>query len=90
MDSSEFRTTITSNNRSSRLSLYRERLGQCQGESTLYISNSTAQNNCKRISLSVHKRKKMKGGAKVGGIVSALTRNEDFTTKAQQALPKKY
>ncbi|RDY10476.1 Retrovirus-related Pol polyprotein from transposon 17.6, partial [Mucuna pruriens] len=32
--------------------------------------------------LCVHKRKKMKG-------MSALTRNEDFTTGAQQALPKK-
>ncbi|RDX87309.1 hypothetical protein CR513_31231, partial [Mucuna pruriens] len=37
-----------------------------------------------------HKRKKMKGGVEAGGIVSALTRNEDFTTGAQQALPKKY
>ncbi|RDX76820.1 hypothetical protein CR513_43146, partial [Mucuna pruriens] len=34
-------------------------------------------------------RKKMKGGVEVGGIVSALTRNEDFTVGAQQALPKK-
>ncbi|RDY05886.1 hypothetical protein CR513_10212, partial [Mucuna pruriens] len=40
--------------------------------------------------LCVHKRKKMKGGVEVGGIVSALTRNEDFTTGAQQALPKKF
>ncbi|RDX95557.1 hypothetical protein CR513_21901, partial [Mucuna pruriens] len=39
--------------------------------------------------LCVHKRKKMKGGAKVGCIVSTLTRNENFTTRAQQALPKK-
>ncbi|RDX87926.1 hypothetical protein CR513_30538, partial [Mucuna pruriens] len=36
----------------------------------------------------VHKRKKMKGSVEVGGIVSALTKNEDFTTGAQ-ALPKK-
>ncbi|RDX97548.1 hypothetical protein CR513_19668, partial [Mucuna pruriens] len=39
--------------------------------------------------LYVHKRKKMKGSVELGGIVSALTRNEDFTTGAQQALPKK-
>ncbi|RDY11794.1 hypothetical protein CR513_03492, partial [Mucuna pruriens] len=39
--------------------------------------------------LCVHKRKKMKGGVKVGGIVLALTRNEDFIAGAQQALPKK-
>ncbi|RDY05461.1 hypothetical protein CR513_10697, partial [Mucuna pruriens] len=39
--------------------------------------------------LCVHKRKKIKGGVELGGIVSALTRNEDFTTGARQALPKK-
>ncbi|RDX78781.1 hypothetical protein CR513_40888, partial [Mucuna pruriens] len=39
--------------------------------------------------LCVHKRKKMKGSVEVGGIMSALTRNEEFTTGAQQALPKK-
>ncbi|RDX91428.1 hypothetical protein CR513_26602, partial [Mucuna pruriens] len=39
--------------------------------------------------LCVHKRKKMKGGVELGGIVLVLTRNEDFTTRAQQALPKK-
>ncbi|RDY10017.1 putative mitochondrial protein, partial [Mucuna pruriens] len=39
--------------------------------------------------LCVHKRKKMKESVEVGGIVLALTRNEDFTTRAQ-ALPKKY
>ncbi|RDX93564.1 hypothetical protein CR513_24160, partial [Mucuna pruriens] len=39
--------------------------------------------------LCVQKRKKMKGGVEVGGTVSALTRNEDFTVGAQQALPKK-
>ncbi|RDY10708.1 hypothetical protein CR513_04743, partial [Mucuna pruriens] len=38
--------------------------------------------------LCVHKRKKMKGSVAVGGIVSALTRNEDFTAEAQ-AMPKK-
>ncbi|RDX97897.1 hypothetical protein CR513_19272, partial [Mucuna pruriens] len=31
----------------------------------------------------------MKGSVEVGGIISALTRNEDFTAGAQQALPKK-
>ncbi|RDX93066.1 hypothetical protein CR513_24709, partial [Mucuna pruriens] len=40
--------------------------------------------------LCVDKRKKMKGIVDIGGIVSALTRNEDFTIGAQQALPKKY
>ncbi|RDX82292.1 hypothetical protein CR513_36928, partial [Mucuna pruriens] len=39
--------------------------------------------------LCVHKRKKMKGSVEVGGIVSALTRNEEFTAGAQQALPNK-
>ncbi|RDX69219.1 hypothetical protein CR513_51691, partial [Mucuna pruriens] len=39
--------------------------------------------------LCVHKRKKMREGVEVGGIVSALTRNEDFTVGAQQVLPKK-
>ncbi|RDY08168.1 hypothetical protein CR513_07631, partial [Mucuna pruriens] len=38
--------------------------------------------------LCVHKRKKMKRSVEVGGIVLALTKNEDFTTGAQ-ALPKK-
>ncbi|RDY14003.1 hypothetical protein CR513_00989, partial [Mucuna pruriens] len=38
--------------------------------------------------LCVHKRKKMKGSVEVGSIVSALTRNEDFTVGAQ-SLPKK-
>ncbi|RDX74451.1 hypothetical protein CR513_45809, partial [Mucuna pruriens] len=38
--------------------------------------------------LCVHKRKKMKGSVEVGGIVSALTGNKDFTVGAQ-ALPKK-
>ncbi|RDX86313.1 hypothetical protein CR513_32362, partial [Mucuna pruriens] len=39
--------------------------------------------------LCVHKRKKMKGGVELGGIMSTLTRNEYFTAEAQQALPKK-
>ncbi|RDY01487.1 hypothetical protein CR513_15174, partial [Mucuna pruriens] len=38
--------------------------------------------------LCVHKRKKMKGSVEVGGIVSALTKNEEFTTGAQ-VLPRK-
>ncbi|RDY14408.1 hypothetical protein CR513_00512, partial [Mucuna pruriens] len=38
--------------------------------------------------LCVHKRKKMKGSTKIGSVVSALTRNENFT-KGAQALPKK-
>ncbi|RDY02547.1 hypothetical protein CR513_13976, partial [Mucuna pruriens] len=38
--------------------------------------------------LCIHKRKKMKGSMEIGGIVSTLTRNEDFTPGAQ-ALPKK-
>ncbi|RDX86173.1 hypothetical protein CR513_32518, partial [Mucuna pruriens] len=33
--------------------------------------------------LCVHKRKKIKGSVEVGGIVSALTRNEELTTGAQ-------
>ncbi|RDY06053.1 hypothetical protein CR513_10027, partial [Mucuna pruriens] len=39
--------------------------------------------------LCVHKKKKMKGGMEIGGIVSALIRNKDFTIGAQQALLKK-
>ncbi|RDX86792.1 hypothetical protein CR513_31821, partial [Mucuna pruriens] len=39
--------------------------------------------------LCVQKRKKMKGSVEVRGVVSALTRNEDFTAGAQQALLKK-
>ncbi|RDX72929.1 hypothetical protein CR513_47510, partial [Mucuna pruriens] len=39
--------------------------------------------------LCMQKRKKMKGGVELGGIVSVLTRNGEFTTGAQQALPKK-
>ncbi|RDX73344.1 hypothetical protein CR513_47061, partial [Mucuna pruriens] len=38
--------------------------------------------------LCVHKRKKMKGNREIGGVVSALTRNEELTVGAQ-ALPKK-
>ncbi|RDX93683.1 hypothetical protein CR513_24022, partial [Mucuna pruriens] len=39
--------------------------------------------------LCVHKRKKMKGGVELGGIVSALTKNDDLITGTRQALPKK-
>ncbi|RDY08769.1 hypothetical protein CR513_06948, partial [Mucuna pruriens] len=39
--------------------------------------------------LCVHKRKKMKGGVELGGIVSALTRNDEFIAGAWQVLPKK-
>ncbi|RDY10037.1 hypothetical protein CR513_05502, partial [Mucuna pruriens] len=39
--------------------------------------------------LCVHKRKKMKRGVELGGIVSALTKNDDLTTGTRQALPKK-
>ncbi|RDX98048.1 hypothetical protein CR513_19092, partial [Mucuna pruriens] len=39
--------------------------------------------------LCVHKRNKMKGSREIGGVVSALTRNEELTTGAPQALPKK-
>ncbi|RDY08747.1 hypothetical protein CR513_06977, partial [Mucuna pruriens] len=39
--------------------------------------------------LCVHKRKKMKGGVELGGIVSALTRNDDIIARLQQALRKK-
>ncbi|RDY07268.1 hypothetical protein CR513_08633, partial [Mucuna pruriens] len=39
--------------------------------------------------LCVHKRKKIKENVEVGCIVSALTRNEEFTVGALQALPKK-
>ncbi|RDX62990.1 hypothetical protein CR513_58624, partial [Mucuna pruriens] len=39
--------------------------------------------------LCVHKRKKMKGSREIGGVVSTLTRNEELTTGASQALLKK-
>ncbi|RDX98546.1 hypothetical protein CR513_18515, partial [Mucuna pruriens] len=38
--------------------------------------------------LCVHKRRKIKGSKEIGGVVSALTRNEEFTTGAP-TLPKK-
>ncbi|RDY13419.1 hypothetical protein CR513_01664, partial [Mucuna pruriens] len=40
--------------------------------------------------LCVHKRKKMKDGVELGGIVSALTRNDDLIAGTRQAMPKKY
>ncbi|RDX84232.1 hypothetical protein CR513_34747, partial [Mucuna pruriens] len=39
--------------------------------------------------LCVHKRKNMKGGVELGGIVSTLTRNDDIIVGSQQVLPKK-
>ncbi|RDY06224.1 hypothetical protein CR513_09828, partial [Mucuna pruriens] len=39
--------------------------------------------------LCVHKRKKMKRGVELGGIVSALTRNDNLIAGTRQALPKK-
>ncbi|RDX89958.1 hypothetical protein CR513_28242, partial [Mucuna pruriens] len=39
--------------------------------------------------LCVHKRKKMKGGVELGGIVSALTKNDNLIVGTRQALPKK-
>ncbi|RDX99940.1 Retrovirus-related Pol polyprotein, partial [Mucuna pruriens] len=39
--------------------------------------------------LCIHKRKKIKGEVEFGGTVSALTRNDEFTTGTQQALLKK-
>ncbi|RDY10831.1 hypothetical protein CR513_04585, partial [Mucuna pruriens] len=39
--------------------------------------------------LCVHKRRKMKGNREIGGVVSALTRNEELTAGAPQELPKK-
>ncbi|RDY10372.1 hypothetical protein CR513_05106, partial [Mucuna pruriens] len=39
--------------------------------------------------LCVHKRKKMKGGVELGGIVSTLTKNDNLITGTRQALPKK-
>ncbi|RDX80934.1 hypothetical protein CR513_38441, partial [Mucuna pruriens] len=39
--------------------------------------------------LCIHKRKKIKRGVELGGIVSTLTKNDDIIIGAQQALPKK-
>ncbi|RDY03302.1 hypothetical protein CR513_13133, partial [Mucuna pruriens] len=39
--------------------------------------------------LRMHKRKKMKGGVELGGIVSMLTKNDEIIAGSQQALPKK-
>ncbi|RDX71405.1 hypothetical protein CR513_49258, partial [Mucuna pruriens] len=39
--------------------------------------------------LCVHKRRKIKGSKEIGGVVSALTKNEEFTASATRALPRK-
>ncbi|RDX90313.1 hypothetical protein CR513_27843, partial [Mucuna pruriens] len=39
--------------------------------------------------LCMHKRKKMKGGVEMGGVVSALIKNEEVAALTQQAMPKK-
>ncbi|RDX84803.1 hypothetical protein CR513_34085, partial [Mucuna pruriens] len=39
--------------------------------------------------LCMHKRKKLKGGVKTGGVVSTLIKNEEVTVVSQQLLPKK-
>ncbi|RDX94578.1 hypothetical protein CR513_23017, partial [Mucuna pruriens] len=39
--------------------------------------------------LCMHKRKKLKGGVEMGGVVSALIKNEEVSTRSQQVLPKK-
>ncbi|RDX84413.1 hypothetical protein CR513_34535, partial [Mucuna pruriens] len=39
--------------------------------------------------LCVHKRRKIKGSKEIGGMVSALTKNEEFTTGTSRALPQK-
>ncbi|RDY11465.1 hypothetical protein CR513_03873, partial [Mucuna pruriens] len=39
--------------------------------------------------LCMHKRKKMKGGVEMGGVVSALIKSEEVAAIMQQAMPKK-
>ncbi|RDX63182.1 hypothetical protein CR513_58415, partial [Mucuna pruriens] len=39
--------------------------------------------------LCIHKRRNMKGRKEIGGVVSALTRSEEFTTGTSRGLPKK-
>ncbi|RDX78502.1 hypothetical protein CR513_41221, partial [Mucuna pruriens] len=39
--------------------------------------------------LCMHKRKKLKGGVEMGGVVSVLIKNEEVNIRSQQALPKK-
>ncbi|RDY09177.1 hypothetical protein CR513_06491, partial [Mucuna pruriens] len=39
--------------------------------------------------LCVHKRRKIKGSKEIGGVVSALTKNEEFTVGTSRALPQK-
>ncbi|RDY00805.1 hypothetical protein CR513_15958, partial [Mucuna pruriens] len=42
----------------------------------------------RKVEINIPLRKKMKGGVELGGIVSALTRNDDIIIGSQQALPK--
>ncbi|RDX89387.1 hypothetical protein CR513_28895, partial [Mucuna pruriens] len=42
-----------------------------------------------RKELCMHKRKNMEGEVELGGVVSALTKNEEVTTRSHQTLPKK-
>ncbi|RDY00310.1 hypothetical protein CR513_16515, partial [Mucuna pruriens] len=42
-----------------------------------------------RPELCMHKRKKLKGGVEMGGVVIALIKSEDVTVGSQQVLPKK-
>ncbi|RDX86705.1 Retrovirus-related Pol polyprotein from transposon 17.6, partial [Mucuna pruriens] len=39
--------------------------------------------------LCMHKRRKIKGSREIGGVVSALTKNEEFTAGTSRALPRK-
>ncbi|RDX62924.1 hypothetical protein CR513_58699, partial [Mucuna pruriens] len=39
--------------------------------------------------LCMHKRKKMKGGVELGGIIMTLTKNDEVIARSQQTLPKK-
>ncbi|RDX82793.1 hypothetical protein CR513_36373, partial [Mucuna pruriens] len=40
--------------------------------------------------LCVHKRRKIKGSREIGGVVSALTKNEELTIGTSRALPQKW
>ncbi|RDY11479.1 hypothetical protein CR513_03849, partial [Mucuna pruriens] len=39
--------------------------------------------------LCIHKRRKIKGSREIGGVVSALTKNEELVANATRALPRK-
>ncbi|RDX94502.1 hypothetical protein CR513_23101, partial [Mucuna pruriens] len=39
--------------------------------------------------LCMHKRKKLKGGVEIGGVMLALIKNEELIVRSQQVLPKK-